>query len=87
VRAGRQHRRRGNQIRIDGARLRGVYRCVHGADLAQAHLCDRIEQPWVDLQPLRINHFRPGGNAYVCTHSRDLSVVNDNSTVFDRRSR
>ena len=77
----------GDNVRVVVSRFCGIDGRVDGADFAQTHLGNRIEQAGIHLQPFRVNHLGAARHLHGRSHRPNLAVADDQGSVFNRRAR
>ncbi len=76
-----------DNVRVIASRFRGVDGGIDGADFAQAHLRNGIEEAGIDLQSFRVNYLSARGNFHGGANCGDLAVTDHQRSIFDRRAR
>src|SRR5690242_4297103 len=86
VLARRGNRGSGHDVRVVIPCLRCIYGRTDRADLAQAHLRNRIKQAGINLQAFGVNHLSACGDFHAGADGSNLAVTNDQRAVFDWRT-
>ncbi|PYU07019.1 MAG: hypothetical protein DMG34_04960 [Acidobacteria bacterium] len=63
-----------DHIRIESTGFRGIDSGADGADFAESHLCDRVKQPWINLEAFAIDDLGACGNFDAGPEGGDLAI-------------